>query len=73
MSRKAHEHRVVIVTLAHKLADVEFPALAHLRRARIAQMRIVRPENELGALAAPLQVFRQFAERLRHMAVPQIP
>jgi hypothetical protein len=31
---------------ADQLADVPFAALAHPRRARVAQMRVVRPDHD---------------------------
>jgi len=40
------------VPLAHQLAQVEFAALAHFGRAGVAQMRVVRPHDDLGGSAA---------------------
>jgi hypothetical protein len=35
------------------LADVDLAALAHLGSARVADMRIVLPHDDLGALSLP--------------------
>ena len=45
---KPIETASVAETFAHELAEIQFAALAHLRRARVAEVRVVRPDDDLG-------------------------
>src|SRR5205085_8275667 len=47
VGREAHEHRVKAVALPRELADVELGRLAELRRARVADVRVVGPDDDL--------------------------
>src|SRR5207249_4477877 len=49
VSAEADRERIALKALAHKLADIQLAALAHLRRARVAEMRVVRPDDDLRA------------------------
>ena len=46
VSGEANRHSFLSKMFAHELAEIEFAALAHLCRARIAQVRIVRPDDD---------------------------
>ena len=54
--REAHKARGVVVPLPHELADVELPAAAHLRRPRVAEVGVVRPDAQLRRLATALEM-----------------
>ena len=45
---KPIEHRFLSKTFAHELTKIQFAALAHLRRARVAEVRVVCPDDDLG-------------------------
>src|SRR6266404_3269689 len=59
------------VTLAHELTDVPFAAPAHLRGARIAQMRVVRPDHDLAR--AFIEVIGQSLQSFGHVLIAQVP
>src|SRR5512133_2593554 len=44
---KSDGHRFLSKMFAYELAEIEFSSLAHLRRARVAEVRIVRPNDDL--------------------------
>src|SRR5437762_7933769 len=56
VSRKAYEHGIGSILLPHKLTDVELAARAHFGRARIAEMRVVGPNDDFRVASVPLQV-----------------
>src|SRR5947207_14957021 len=56
---------------AHKLTDVQLTALAHLSRARVAKMRVVRPDHDLTSAA--IEVGKERLNGSRHVLVAQIP
>src|SRR3954463_13020905 len=58
---------------ANELAEIPFSILAAIGSARVAQMRIVGPDDDPGLSESLLQMSRQRMERLRHVAVSQIP
>jgi hypothetical protein len=71
---ESDQHGVVAVTLAHQLADVQFAACAaHFGGARVAQVRVVRPDDHAGGGTAPRQVRHQRLEGLDHVTVAQVP
>ena len=72
MGAETDQHRFIAKTFAHELADVHFAVVAHLRRARVAEMRIVRPDNRFG-LPASIEVGNQIFDCLDHVPVAQIP
>src|SRR5256885_2295755 len=65
--------RLAGVTLPDQLPDVEIARGAELRRARVADMRVVRPDDCLRRPSRPLQMRNEQLERLRHMAVAEVP
>ena len=72
MGRETDEHALGVVTFAHELSKRPFADCAHLRCSRIADVRIVLPDDDLGrAVTRQMRVER--LECLRHMAVTQIP
>ena len=73
MRREADEHGLAAVLAAYELADVELAALGHLRRPRIADVRVVGPHGDAGAPVLPIEVLDQRVERLGHVAVAQVP
>jgi hypothetical protein len=72
MRAEADQHGFIAETLAHQLANVHFTVMTHLRRARVAEMRIVRP-NDCFRLPAPIQMRNQIFDCLDHVPVAQIP
>jgi hypothetical protein len=71
--READQHGVLAVPLARELAEVQLSAPAHLRRPRVAQVRVVRPDDDLRARDLPLEGRGQGVERLGHVTVAQVP
>src|ERR1700692_2236900 len=66
---KADQYRLTAVFLTHELADIELAALAHFRRARVAEMRIMLPYRQLRAAALAAKMGNHRIERFGHMAV----
>jgi hypothetical protein len=58
---------------AHQLADAQVAALAERRRPRIADVRVVRPDDHLRRPALPPEVGADRVERVGHVTVPQTP
>ena len=73
VSGKAHQNGVAAVALAHELANVQLAPPAHLRRPRVAQVRIVRPDNNLRTHVLAVEIFDQRVECLHHVLVAQVP
>src|SRR5919106_2477740 len=71
--READQHGIAAVFLAYQLTHVQLAALAPVRGPRIAQMRVVRPNDNLRAAAPPLEMGFQRLQRLDHVAVAQVP
>src|SRR2546427_160598 len=46
---EADQDGVAAVPLAHELADVQLAAPAHVRRARVTEVRVMRPDDDLRA------------------------
>ena len=59
--------------MAHELAEVELAAAPHLGRARVAEMRVVRPDDDAALGIARKQVAVERVERLAHVPVAQVP
>jgi hypothetical protein len=72
MRGEADQHGVAAVPLAYELADVQLAALACLRCPRVAEMRIVRPDDRFR-LVASIEVPNQVFNCLDHVPVAQIP
>ena len=70
---KADQDGVAAVPLAHELADVQLAAPAHVRRARVAEVGVMRPDGDLRAPRLSFKVRDQRLERLDHVAVAQVP
>ena len=58
---------------ARQLADVQLPAPSHLRSPRVADVRVVLPDDQLGGAAVSLEMSDQRVERVAHVHVAQIP
>src|SRR5207237_10609109 len=63
----------LLMPFAQQLADIPFAPRAHARGARIAQMRIVCPDDCLRTFTLLFQMLHQTIEGLDHMLVSQIP
>ena len=72
MRAESDQHGFTAETLTNQLANIQFAVQAHFRRARIAEMRIVRPDDRFR-LPAPIQMPHQRFDRLDHVPVSQIP
>ena len=59
--------------LAHELAEVQLALGHHRRRAGVAEMRVVRPDDDLGLAIAGLEMGHQRFQRLGHVPVTEIP
>ncbi len=70
---ESDQQRVVPVALADELPDVELPTLCRLRRAGIADVRVVLPDRDLGRSGGPFEMRGELLERLGHVAVAQVP
>ncbi len=70
---ESDQHGLAAIFLAHQLADIHLPASTHRGCPGVAQMRIMRPDNDLGAPTLPTEMRDQRLERLDHMAVAQVP
>src|SRR5436853_7091492 len=53
--RETNETRIVAVSLAHELSDIDLPSATHLRRARIAQVGVVCPHDK-SRIAVSLEI-----------------
>src|SRR3982074_3310513 len=54
---EAHLPCVAAMALAHELTDIEFATVSHFGGARVAQMRVMRPDDHLRAsLVASFEV-----------------
>ena len=71
--READECHVVAVTLTHELAEVQLATRAHRGRPCVAEMRVVRPDDRLGAPVRPIEPRHEGVQRLRHVAIAQVP
>src|SRR5581483_11753012 len=58
------------VTLAHELTQVELAGAPHLRRARVAKMGVVGPDDDLRIRS---EMIKQPVQRLCHVPVAQVP
>src|SRR5207244_6460667 len=72
MSAESDQHSILAKSLAHELAHVHFSIMTHLRRAGVAKVGIVRPNNRFG-LPATIVMRNQIFERLDHVPVSQVP
>jgi hypothetical protein len=72
MCGEADQNSFASKSLANQLADVHFTIMTHLRRARVAEVRIVRPDDGFE-LTGPIEMCDQIFDRLHHVAVAQIP
>src|SRR5207249_3889129 len=69
---EADQYGFVAETFPHELADVHFTVMTHLCRARVSEMRIVRPNNCFRLLAS-IEMRNQIFDCLDHVPVAQIP
>src|SRR5439155_5900597 len=72
-SRETDEPRIVAVSLADELADIELTLLSHLRRARVAEVRVVFPDDDFRSEAATTQMFGERVDGLSHVLIAQVP
>ena len=74
MRAEADEADVVVaVPLTGQLSEVELTAARHIGVTRVAEMGVVRPDNELGGPTRRVQMLFDCQERFRHVAVAEIP
>ena len=66
------EHGFIFKTLTNQLANIQLATLAHLGRARIPEVRIVRP-NDCLRLATAIEMRHQRFDRLNHVPIAQVP
>src|SRR5690606_27987036 len=67
---KSDAKRFISIFLGHQLANIDFATLTHFGSGRIAQMRIMRPDDNSGFPSqSGSQVAGEFFERLEHMPV----
>src|SRR6266513_2986950 len=71
MSGESDQHSILAKSLAYELAHVHFSIMTHLRRAGVAKVGIVRPDNRFG-LPATIETRNQIFERLDHVPVAQV-
>src|SRR5207247_212687 len=71
--READERRRAAVALTYQLAEVQLAPRAHRSRSRVAEMRVVRPDDHLGAPVRTVEPRHEGVQRLRHVAVAQVP
>ena len=57
--------------LPHEPSEVQLTALTHLRRTSVAQVRVVRPDDDFGAAA--VEIIDDLLERLEHVRIAQVP
>ena len=55
VGREADQDRVAAVLLAHELADIPFALYAHMGRPGVAEVRVMRPDDDLRGRAAARQ------------------
>ena len=70
---EADQHALVAVALAGQLADVELAASAHLGGARVADVRVVLPHDDLRPGELAVEVLDERVERAGHVPVAQVP
>src|ERR1700730_2175515 len=73
MCGEADQDGIAAVFLAHQLTYDKLAALAHLGCARVPQVRIMRPDDDLRGPVLPPEMRRQRIERLDHVTVTQVP
>ena len=62
------QHDVAATPLAREPPDVELAALGHLGRARISDMRVVRPHDNLSASDLAIEMPRHCIKRVSQVA-----
>ena len=70
---EADQHGIAAIFLARQLADIQLAALTHRCCPGVAQMRIMRPDDDLGMPTFAAEVSHQRLQRLDHVAVAQVP
>ena len=73
IGNESDQHGLSLVALAHELPDVDLTVFAHFRGARVAEMGVVFPNHDARRLALSREKTGQMIERVRHMAVAQVP
>src|SRR5688500_459546 len=70
---EANEHGLPTVPLADQLSDVQLAGTTELGRPGVAEVGVVCPDHDPGALALAVEVTDQRPERLGHMTIPKVP
>src|SRR3989442_8493200 len=65
--RLTDQHGAHPATLAHELSDVQLAALPHFRRARVTQMRVVCPHDDVRTGAALVEELHDLGKRVDHV------
>src|SRR5712671_723949 len=60
VSGEADQHSLTAVFLTRQLADIQLAALAHLRRACVAEVGIMLPDRNLRPAGFPTEIRGQF-------------
>ena len=70
---KTDQGAIAAVLLTDQLSDIPFAPSSHLGGARVAQVRIVRPQYHLGLLPLPREMLHQRIQGLGHVHVAEVP
>src|SRR5579883_2731083 len=73
IGRKADQSRLLPVAFANELPNVELTLCPHRSGARVAEVRIMRPDDGLYCLPRPVQMREQRIKRIGHMSVAHVP
>jgi len=73
VTAEANQYGVCPESFSSQLADVQLTLFGQLRASRVPDVRVVRPDDELGGAGAALQVREQRFERVGHVAIAQVP
>ena len=71
---ESDETRVIAESLANELTDIQLAVFSHLRRASVAEMGVVLPDDDLCvAASAAAEMIGQRDQRLGHVLIAQVP
>ena len=70
---EADRSNILTVAFPHELSDVPFTAAVHLRGPRIAEVRVVLPDDDLRIDAASPHMLGEGIDRVGHMFVAEVP
>ena len=73
VGREPDEPGVAAVALADELAEVQLAAPGHLGGTRVADVRVVLPDDHAARPAVAVEMGDELVERVRHVTVAQVP